>query len=399
MSLPLNLRKTAQRPLLAGVLVLLAVGAWGALLLSRSSPVERHIAAGVEYARLRQGPKAEQEWLEATRQDASDPRAWDYLSEYYLATHNWPAATEALQKLAQLKPETPHLQARLAQSSLQAGDERAAYGYAEESLKREPNDAETLQLFCTLLQRTGEDQRRLELLRRLVTLQPENAANQMALAEALVSKQLFAEARPRVEQILQRDPANVEACSLRGMITFNADPSPQGMRSAEADFLRVVRAPRFAPFAHFYLGKIYLRLGQPAKAVPPLKAAAKALPNKREVLFALSDAYGQAGKTAQAEQARQQFEALRQLENRIDRLTSQCAANPNDVAGELELANLLLQHGEFQKAEGHLNKALALHPNDPRVKAALQQLAARMPAAPPDSAVGLSPLPSGSTGQ
>jgi len=382
----IRLRSALQRPLVAAILLALAVAAWGLILRARSSPVTRHVEAGVAYARRGQGPAAEQEWLEAARLDANDPRAWQYLGEYYAAIQRWHAAAAALRRLAQLQPQTPHLSARLALCSLQSGDERAAYGYAEASLKREPDDADTLALFASLLQKTGEDQRRLDVLKDLGRLRPDDPAVQLQLAEALVGKTLYSEAGPMVERVLRHDPDNLEALSLRGMIAFSIDPSPQGSARAAADFLRALSAPRFAPLAHFYLGKIYLRTGEPARAVPHLEAAARALPNKREVFFALASAYDQIGEGGKADGARQRFQALRQEESRIDSLTNQVAADPTNFDRQLELGLLLKKYGEYRRAELHLTKAQALRHDDARVQSALRDLGAGMnaTAAPPE---------------
>lgn len=312
MSAQPELRKTLQRPWIVAALLVLAVSAWGAILLFKTSPEQRHLEAGVEYARLRQGSKAEREWLAATVQDSSDSRPWEYLSEYYFDTHNWSAAADALHQVQRLNPTAPHLAARLAASSLNAGDEQAAYHNAEDALKQDPNDAETIALFCGLLAKTGEDKRRIDLLHHLVTLRPENLSYQTILAEALISKALYADARPVVETVLQHDPQNDEAHALRGMILLNTDPSPQGVALAESDLLSVLSTPHYAAFAHFNLGKLYKRQGQPQKAVPHLEAAARALPDKREVFFELADAYAQTGQTQKAAQARRQSEALDQ---------------------------------------------------------------------------------------
>jgi Flp pilus assembly protein TadD len=372
MPIALRLRTVLRNPWAAVLLVALALITWGLTLRPHLSPASQHVDAGVEYARRGHGSEAEREWREAARLAANDLRPWDYLAEYYAARQDWPAATEALRHLARLRQDTPRIDARLALSSLRSGDERAAYGYAEASLKREPDDADTLALFASLLTKTGEDQRRLEILRRLVKLRPDDPAGLSELAEALVGKALYSEAKPLVERVLQRDPDDLEARSLRGMIAFNLDPSPQGSARAEADFLRAVSSPRFAPLAHYYLGRIYVRLGEPARAVPHLQDAARALPNKREVFFALAEACDQTGATAEAERARGRFQTLRRDESRIDSLTSQVAADPTNFDRQLELGLLLQQYGEYRRAEARLLKAQALRPNDARVRAALE---------------------------
>jgi predicted Zn-dependent protease len=292
------------------MLCALAAALWVLMLRSQLSPARRHLDAGIEYVRQHRPADAEREWREAARLAPDDPQAWSYLAELYTDTLNWPAALECLHHLEGLRRETPHLAARLAQCNLHIGDEQAAYRYADASLRREPDDPATLLLFCGLLAKTHENQRRLDLLRHLARLQPDSLPVQLLLAATLTDKRQFDEAGPLTERILQRDPGNLEASSLRGMITLNTDPSPQGLKRAEADFLRAATSPRYAAFAQFNLGKIYKRRGQPGTAIPHLEAAAQALPLKREVWFELADACAQAGRTQEAERARRRSEEL-----------------------------------------------------------------------------------------
>lgn len=362
--------------MIAVALLLLAVGTWGTLWLRAGSPERQHIEAGMDHARRRQGQEAEQEWREATRLNPNSREAWNYLGEYYSATHDWPAAAAALRQVARIQPDTPHVQARLAECSLRSGDEQAAYRCADEALKRDPNDPAALSLFCGLLERTGETKRRIDLLRRLCRLQPDNASAKMQWVEALVSRQLYADARPVVEAILQRDPSNVEAYSLRGLITLSADPSRQGLARAEADLLRSLQEKRFAPFSHFHLGKIYKQQGQLAKAVAHLQEAARSLPNKREVFFELADAYAQTGQPQEAARARRRFEALRREETLISALQKRTAADKDAFDAHLQLMRLMLKRGDYRNAEIHLDRAQALRPGDADVNAARQQFSA-----------------------
>jgi predicted Zn-dependent protease len=275
------------------------------------APAQRHLEAGIDAARQHQVDRAESEWSEAARLRPEDTRVWSYLGELYIDTQRWPQALEALHRLERLDSRTPHLQAQLALCSLNTGDERSAYRYAEASLRAEPDDPDTILLFCELLAKTHENQRRLDLLRRLAKLQPGNLNVQTLLAATLTDKRQWDEARPLVEQILQRDPGNLEAYSLRGMIRLNTDATPNGLKQAESDFLRTVTTPRYRAFADYNLGKIYDRLGRPQQAIAPLEAAAQAMPTRREVWFELAQAYARSGQSQKAEIARQRSESVK----------------------------------------------------------------------------------------
>jgi uncharacterized protein HemY len=220
----------------------------------------------------------------------------------------------ALEQVQRLQPAAPQISARLADTALKAGDEQRAYRAAEAALKQNPDDTSTLWLFCNLLDKTGENQRRLDLLKHLNVLQPDRRETLLALAKMLVMKRLYAEAQPYAEAVLRQDAENMEALSLRGTVRFHTDTSPGGLQAAYTDFSRVVRTPRYAPFAHFYLGKIAARQEKWSEAVSHLETAAAALPDKSEVFFELANACTQTGRTAQAAAARAQFERLKNRE-------------------------------------------------------------------------------------
>lgn len=367
--------------------------AWGLTLRSRMSPSARHVEAGIEFTRKGKLLDAEKEWRNATVQDPNNALPWEYLAESYSDIHNWQGALEALHHLEHLKPDSPHLQARLAMVAMHTGDEMAAYKYADSSLKLEPNDQYTILLFCTLLANTGENQRRLDLLRHLVKLQPDKIETQVLLASTLTDKRQFDEARPLVEQILMKDPSNLDASSLRGMILLNTDSSPAGLKQAETAFLKTVATPHYAAFAHFNLGKIYKRMGKPKEAMPHLEEAVKLLPMRREVWFELAEASSQAGQTAKSEAARAQSELLLRQENAIKSLEKKCATNPEDFDAHLELTNRFITRSEFHKAEIHMERVKTLRPQDPRVQAAFQKLAAAEHTIPSPANTGSSETP------
>ncbi len=366
-------KRSLQQPAVAAWLVVAAVLAWILSLRLHSSPAAQHVDAGVDYARRHMPEQAEQEWQTAGKLDPSDPRPWTYLGELYLDVHRWQAAYDAYMKLLLIQPNAPHLDAHLAQACLGRGDEQTAYHYAEAALKDDPNDADAIRLFCGLLSQTGQDQMRLDLLRHLVKLEPNREDDQILLVEGLVSKRLFEEAKPIVEKLLAQDPNSPRLHALHGMILFSADSSAASARLAASDFQQAVQDPRYATFAGFYLGRIYSRLDQPAKALPYLEAAAQAMPLKREVLFALAEGYRETRQADRAAHVQAQFDALRRDEERIDQLTTVCREHPNDFAAQKEIGERLLHHQEYRKAVAHLSQALTLHSDDTGIQSALAE--------------------------
>lgn len=310
--------------LLMGLVVTAAV-AWGVVLIPHLSPANVHVEAGIDAARLGQGAKAEGEWLTAIRLDPNAPRPWRYLAEYYFQIHDWPHAVDAFRHVARLEPRTPDVEARIAFCSLQEGDEQDAYRAAVAALKRNPNSLEAIQVLTPLLAKTGEEARRLELLRRQVALQPGDREALMRLASALAQRKLYEESRPLLDRLLQTDPIDPEALALRGVARYSDDPSPRGLASAEADLTRAAASAKYGPFARFHLGKIHKLQGKAVQALAELEQASRALPDKQEVWFELADACEQAHQPIKAAQARAKFEKLRLAQ-------AHPAASPSDAA-------------------------------------------------------------------
>jgi predicted Zn-dependent protease len=342
----------------------------------RAAPVNRSIAAGMEHARRGHAKQAEQAWRAAAAADPANATAWELLGELYFSTGNWGAAADAFLHLQRLRPDTPDINARLAACFLPAGDEKGALRYAEAELRGDPDDVDALALAVQLLGRTGEEKKRLEYLRRLTALKPNELAFLVMRAEALSFRNQYAEAAPVLERILRLDPANTQAYSLRGMAAFNQDPSPRGLARAEADFNRALRHNPLAPFPRFYLGKVYKRMGQPDKAVFQLETAARLMPRKMDTFYELAAACEQAGQKQKAAAARARFAALRRESAEISALVKRCVMYPNHFGYHLRLGLLTLKAGDVRQARHFLRRADTLRPNDPRVRAGLRQLAA-----------------------
>jgi predicted Zn-dependent protease len=373
-------RSTKRTAVAAAILLVAASAAWGVILLRqyRAAPAQRHIDAAMQYSQQRLGREAEREWRAAVRLDPDNAAAWEQLGELYFSTRNWVAAVEPFQQLRRLKPDAPHVCERLAACTLRSGDEVSALRYAEEELKRDPNNIGALAIAATLLADTGDDTRRLEYLRRLARLRPDDPDFLAMLAAALTGAGLYAEARPVLGHLLERAPDSAVTYLLRGRGWLEGDPSPQGLAQAEADLKRALALRPGYAAPHLYLGRIYRRRGQPARALPELEKAARGQPDRSDVYFELAGLYQQMGRADDAARARARFEALRQEADLIGRLEQRCAVDPNDFDDHKRMGLLALRRGDDRRASHYLNRAQKLRPEDADVRAALQQLASRL---------------------
>lgn len=372
-------RRWITRRAAAGLMVLAAAAAWLGVLFwrSRTEPETRHLRAGMEYARQGQAKAAEREWLAVVQRNPNHRDAWELLGELYFSAQIWPNAAHAFQNLLRVAPQTPAAHARLAASLLCAGDERGAYEQAKRELERNPNDLSALAICVYVLSYMGDDKQLLEYLRRLERLQPDDLEFLTMLAEVLASKRRHEEARPILDHILQLDPDNAQALAMRGFGWFDQNPDPKSFARAEADLTRALQINPLMPFARYGLGRLYQRAGRHERAVFQLEQAAKLVPDKSDVFFALASAYQAAGNEKKAEMARRRFQQLRSDAERESRLEKRCAADPSNFDLHLEMGELTLRRGDARKARYYLNRAAALKPDDPRPQKALEEFEKR----------------------
>lgn len=114
------------------------------------------------------------------------------------------------------------------------------------------------------------------------------------------------EAIEEFQRELQRDPKNVN--SMLEIAAVRRMTDPQGALNYAVQAVQL--APQL-PFAHYLLGLLRFDTGDPAAAIPELEIAQKAFPQEAEVYFSLGNAYGRAGRKADAAKARAEFARLK----------------------------------------------------------------------------------------
>jgi Flp pilus assembly protein TadD len=377
-SKPSRVADTKRRASLTIALILLSVALWIAVLRGSglTSPARRHLDAGMEYAKVGQSARAEQEWLTATRLDRDNADAWELLAQYYTSTNNCAAAMEPLRQMLRLRPQTPGLLDRLAACAFSSGDEVSALNYTRQELARTPDDLAALKRGAVLLGYQGDNAQRLDCLRRLARLQPNSPDDLRNLASALIDDAHYTEALPFTQSLLGADPNDGEAHTLRGICLLNTVSGLQGAARAQTDFETTLRLNPNAPFAHLYLGEVYRRRGEFSLAIQQIETAARLLPYRRQVYHELSRVCWQARMPVQATRAQQRSDELRHEEDRFTALEDRCAANPTDFDSHLEAGLFALRRADRRKAGYYLHHAALLKPDDLRVHQALQQLVA-----------------------
>ena len=351
--------------------------------LNPRSAARRHVEAGDRLAREGLTEKAVAEWRAAVRLNPDDPDAWRQIGRTHAAAQQWPEAIEAFKHAARANPSQPRIFTRLADCAARSGDTAAARGYVEQALKHNPQDAAALDIAQELWTAAGEEPTRLEYLRRLARLKPDQSRYLLQLAELLIHEMEYQEARPAVDALIRIDPENGRAYALRGLVGLVEANSTAEVEAAERDIRRALGHEPNDPFTRFQLARIYRRQGKPAEAARELERAVRLSPNQYNLHYELALTYQAIGESEKAEKSRARFETIRKELDRALLLEKRCVAYPDNFDYHLEYGLLLIKQRDYSKAEIALRRAVDLRPADRRAAAALHQLDHMLPQSQP----------------
>lgn len=363
----------------AGFIALLAALGVGLYFLTTSgqpTPAQEKVAEGRKLAASGNMDQAAALWKQAAVSDPNCADAWAELGNYYQSVGDFDSAIDPYRHLAALKPDMPGVFGNLGGSVVQARDPKPVYAQALEDLKTKPNDPVALTIAVSYLTNRDEQRMQLTYLRRLTQLRPNDPLFLTTLAKTLVETHHYDEAGPVLERLVALAPGDPAGYDLRGQYLLKGVGTPQALAQAESDFLKTMQLNTRAKLPHLNLGRVYLRQRQPAKALEQLQIAAQGMPYRPDVYFELANAYTLAKQPGNAAQAQAKFLALRRKADRITDLTKREAAFPDDIEIHLELARLQMEQGELDKAATSLERAIALRPDDMRVKALARQYTA-----------------------
>jgi Flp pilus assembly protein TadD len=364
----------------AALLLVLALLLWGGALFRQSqrAQTQRHIDAGIAFAREGQAGSAEREWREAARLSPKTPLVWELLGELYMNTDQWGKGMEAYRNLIRLAPDKPALYARLAVCALRSGEEVLASQYAREELKRHPDDPPSLTILAFLSEIQDDPEMQIDYLQRLLRRSPDDIDSLRSLAQAYGKLGKYADSGPVLERLLALKPDDAAAHALRAIALYQTDASPAALSRAEADLLDALRQNALYPFARYYLGRIYLRQGRFKEAAFQLELAQRLTPHEMNVPFELATVYARLGQPERAAAARRRFETLRQEVTQISVLQKRCSLAKDDFDSHLTLGKLTLARGDYRQAGYYLGRAVALRPDSAEAKQAYDQLRAEL---------------------
>lgn len=173
------------------------------------------------------------------------------------------------------------------------------------SLRRLPESVDQLTLIADLLAVRSEFSEAADAARAALAIRPQDGALERQMAELLYLARRVEEARPLLEKFHQTDKRDPRWAAMLGNLLAEA----QDFRSAIPLLESALAAPNPPQSARLDLGRSYLSVDEPDKAVEHLRAAAS-LDSDGSVHYQLAQAYQRTGMRDQAREALTRYQAL-----------------------------------------------------------------------------------------
>lgn len=319
-------------------------------------------------------------YLDAIKRDSNAAAPWRGLAElaevqgdFYQAYTCWLEALKRDRKM-------PHAVCRLAQNELQLHGEVQSLQHARAEIEADPNCARAHLIVGVLEAKRSNVREALEHLEKAAAAYPNKPRIQLTYGRVLALAGQFDAAERVLLKVRDGEPAQPEPHRWLGYVYARRSPSPGDAALAEKELREAVRLEPGYGDACFELGRLLVQNRRAAEAVKLLQQAVAADRNDPTPVFSLVEALQAVGKVADARAARAEFKRRSDIENHRKALLRQWAEKQKDVDLNLKLAAVEVERGELQSARMFLENARSVAPENPTVKAAIQEMDRKKPA-------------------
>lgn len=215
-------------------------------------------------------------------------------------------------------------------------------------IAREPENYDLRLGLATLLERAGAQKDAIKELDEIVRRDEKGPTGLVArnrIAAIKVASRDYDGARKLIDEVLARNPRDIEALTLRGNIALERnDPS-----SAITDLRAVLRDQPNAVPVQRSLAKAHMTIGEPALAEQALRSAMDSAPDNTQVRVDLAQVLTQTGRVDQA----------------IPLLEQAVRSEPNLLSAREALTRAYLAKEDFASAQRAADDIKTLQPNAP----------------------------------
>jgi predicted Zn-dependent protease len=185
----------------------------------------------------------------------------------------------------------------------------------------------------------------------------------------------YARAKEILSGVTQKGDSRAEPFRWLGYVHMHLPRNPENLRRAEESLRQAVeREPGYAE-ANYDLGLLLLRRGKPQEAMPFAETAVARRKHYPRGLYLLTRIHLALGHHAEAARLQKEFQREDELVSRRQALLARLSRAPGDVEASLEMARTMREIGKPEEAIRYLRRAAIHAPDDPRVRAALEQAA------------------------
>ena len=169
-----------------------------------------------------------------------------------------------------------------------------------EALRLNPRLVGSLNNLSILMRQKGNFQEAVDLQKKAIQEHPKWGLMHRNLASALVGLKQFAEARDAFREAVRLVPNDLEARFSLAITLIDQLGGPEDLEEASKQLQRILELEPRAADAHFLLGNLRYRAGQPEEAAQYYRNALTLTPNHSRAANNLGSVLSQQGKLAEA---------------------------------------------------------------------------------------------------
>jgi tetratricopeptide (TPR) repeat protein len=251
----------------------------------------------------------------------NDVQVWRSIGDVQLELFDRDAAFQAFTEALRIQPQDARTHLALGRFYQEKGEPGPAIDHLLAAIHNDPRLRAAYPVLGRAYQQKGELGSAANLLKQAVDADPSDQESRYALGRVLIA---MGRADDGHEQLEKYDNIRQQIAGAEGRYQTAQSRIDEGKLSEAEMLLRetVRLAPKYGPALHS-LGQILLERGSPENALPFLERAAEVTPLNADTWFDLATAYFKIGKRAQALEAADRAVALKDDDDRYQRLIRQ----------------------------------------------------------------------------
>lgn len=270
------------------------------------------------------------------------------LVQFYFNTQRVALAEQALIKLVELNPDQVGYKSQLSRLYEATGRKDEAEAILVEAARQNPGNVDLVSALQGFYLQRQDLQKAEQVLADAIRQNPQMHELRLRLAGFYLAQKRNDDARKIYEALLEEDKTTMLKAKIRLAYMDSLDNKPDQALARIAEVLQENPADVEALTLR---GRIYLARNQPVDAINDLRAVLGATPDSPDVIKMLGQAHRLNGEKQQA----------------IDLFKTALNLQPRDVELRLQLADLLLEVQQLNQAAKQLEMASALFPDDVRI--------------------------------